>query len=359
MPVLTRYLTLEMIKLHLLCAFILSLIFGVFAFIVQLESVDGHSYRILDAVLYVGMTVPERFVELSPFIALFGALFTMGTLSRHSEIVGIFSAGHGFGYLAGTSLIATMPLIITVVVASQWLAPTLYQNAELYKAARVSGSTVPAQDQGFWVRRDEGVLNIKAFDAMSSPQGILLYELDEQQRLASQLRATSAELAEDGKWHLTGVVQRRLQPKTAKQIASEKQFWQPLIEHAKSDRDTLPSVGLSPKQLLEKHAQVTAQGMSGRAFLLLFWQRLLLPYTLIGMLFLAIAFMLTSPKMERLGRQVLACAGLGVFCFLLPQILSVASMFSEIHPIFIGMLPGSALILLAGLWCYHKRAGFS
>lgn len=359
MPILTRYLTLEMIKLHLLCAFILSLIFGVFAFIVQLEDVDGHSYRILDAVLYVGMTVPERFIELSPFVALFGALFALGNLSRHSEIVGIFSAGHGFGYLAGGSLIATIPLIITVAVATQWLAPTLYQNAELYKAARASGGNVLVQDQGFWVRRDEGILHVKSFDSMSSPQGILLYELDEQQRLASQLRAASAELAEDGRWHLKGAVQRRLHPNTPQQIEDEEQFWQLLIENIQNDLDALPLVGLSPKQLLKKHAQVTEQGLSGRPFILLFWQRLLLPYTLIGMLFLAVAFMLTSPKMAHLGRQVLACAGLGIFCFLLPQMFFSASMFSAIHPILIGMLPGSVPILLAGMWCYHKRAGFS
>lgn len=353
MPVLTRYFMVELLKFQMLSVLMLSAIFGIFAFIEQLKSVGSGQYRMLDAIWYIGMTVPQRCVELAPFIALLGALFAIGHLTRRGEIISMLASGRSFANIMGNILIGILPFIIAIMVSAEWLAPSLAQRAELQKTTRVAGVGMLVQNQGFWVRRDQGILNVRAFSPDSSPQNVSLYELNENNRLARQLKAKSAKLAADGTWHLQDVTQRRLHADKAEFTRIEEQRWKPFVQNIRTELYELPTASLSLSQLLEKRALTVAEDLSGRHFSVLFWQRMLLPCTIIGMTFLAAAFTLTNPRQGQLTKQMMICAGLGIFCSFLAQIITNISLFQEIHPIVTAILPGIVLIILAGIQ-YHR-----
>lgn len=344
----------ELMKYHLLCTLALSLIFGIFAFLSQLEEVEGASYQTLDAIWYVAMTTPERFVEFAPFVALFGTLFALADLTRHSEIISVLSFGHSFGYIVARTLVASLPLIAITMATAQWFAPILHKKAELRKIAQSSGFETLVRGQGFWVRQDDNILNVRAFGSGTMPKDITLYELDQDGKLRSQLKAESALLTSNGNWRFQEVQQRHLHSDKTEHIYSQEQFWIPFMQDIQANLYELPLASFSPRQLLEKQALLVQQGLSGYQLGFLFWQRILLPFTIIGMICLVAAFILTNPQRGHLGGQALICAGLGIFCALLTQGVVATAQTWGLHAIFIGILPGSLLLVLAFIRYYRS-----
>ena len=348
---LTRYLMAETFKAHLLCVTILVLIFSIFTFVDQLEEIGQNAYRMIDAAWYVILITPNQLIEIAPFAALFGTLLSIGNLVRHSEIVSMFAIGRSFHYIIASLTAASIPLVGTIVISVLWLAPVLYQHAELQKSIRTSGIGMLVRDQGFWARDNQSILSVRGFAAGNLPRNIAVYELNSQGGLNKHIKADSAVLQPDGSWQLENVTERRPSPGNAERSHAETQNWQPIVQDVKTELYKLPLASLSLQQLLAKQKLAIKQEIPAHQPSLLFWQRLLLPYTVLGMVFFAAAFMLTSLQRGQLSKQVLLCASVGVLCILAAQ---AATSFSTltIYPVFMGMLPGSVLMALAAARYY-------
>lgn len=351
MLTLTRYLIAETFKAHVLCVTILVLIFSIFTFVDQLQETGQNAYRMIDAAWYVILITPNQLIEIAPFAALFGTLLSVGNLVRHSEIVSMFAIGRSFHYIIASLTAASIPLIAAIIISILWLAPALYQHAELQKSIRTSGIGMLVRDQGFWARDNQSILSVRGFEAGNLPRNITVYELNSQGGLNKHIKADSAVLQPDGSWQLENVTERRPSQSNAIRSYVETQNWQPIVQDVKAELYKLPLASLSLQQLLAKQKLAIKQDTPNRQLGLLFWQRLLLPYTVLGMVFFAAAFMLTSLQRGQLSKQVVICSGVGVLCTLAAQ---VATSFSTlaVYPIAMGMLPGSILMALTATRYY-------
>lgn len=334
------------LKGQLLCLVMLSLLFSVFVFIEQLQDVGTYSYGTLDAIWYVITTTPYRSIEVAPFAALFGILLSVGTLVRHSEIVSVLAAGEGLAYIMLSILAGSIPLIAMMMIFSQWVAPELNQDAELRKERQTSSLGL-LKDEGFWIRRKNEILKFNIVEVGGLPHKVVLYRLAGDGTLSQQIQAASAEFTEDGPWRLKQGTEQRLGQDKTESSEFDERYWQPFVSNIEDELYKLPISTLSLGQLWAKYRDTPNRGAQHHQAHLLFWQRACLPLTIIGMVLLAATFVLTTPQRGQLGRVVLGCMGIGVFCMLLAKIFAGFGLLWNTAPILSGVLPGIALLALS------------
>ncbi len=355
MPVLAGYIISEVIKGQLLCLVAFSLLFNVFTFIEQLNNTGVGTYQTMDAVWYVVMTTPRQFLSVAPFVALFGILWTLGSLVRHSELIGIMSSGRGLGYIAGTVGIGSLPLILMVFLLQQWIAPALHQNAELYKAQRTLHAGLLNQD-AFWLRHKNRIVRISDLQRGGGSGDLVIYELGDKGTLSKWTRANSVTFEEDGQWRLEQVMKQQLESDEAESLYLESQTMEPPVSDLESRIYEMPVHTLSLGELWNRHRSAVQRDTEDRQAHLLFWQRALSPLTIAGMIFLSAAFVLTTPQREHLGGVLLICAGTGVFCALTAHLVAGFSLLWQLNPLVSSLIPCGMLAVLGLLRYYLARS---
>src|SRR5688572_19242975 len=100
----------------------------------HLDDVVTGSYKPSDAFLYVLLTIPRRFIRLSPFIALIGHVTALGRLAVNHELISLRSAGYSPAKIGMASLKVGLGLLIIIGVLEIFIAPPLQQNAIAHRA---------------------------------------------------------------------------------------------------------------------------------------------------------------------------------------------------------------------------------
>ena len=80
MKTLDRYIAANIVKGYLLVLALLLALFSFVSLLEELEDVGDGNYRMLDAIYYVLMTMPDRILTLAPVTALLGSLAALAIL---------------------------------------------------------------------------------------------------------------------------------------------------------------------------------------------------------------------------------------------------------------------------------------
>ena len=92
-PIFHRYLWASVIRGYLPVLAILLAVFSLFVFVEEVEEVGNGRYTFWAAGEFVLLTLPERFVVLSPFIALLGSIMALGGLANGRELLAMQAGG--------------------------------------------------------------------------------------------------------------------------------------------------------------------------------------------------------------------------------------------------------------------------
>ena len=95
MKILDQYLMKQIAIGILVSTVVLMPLFSFLDLVEQLDDVGSGFYRTQDAFLYVVLTLPTRFIQLSPFIALLGNVTALGRLAIISTTGLIFVRQRG------------------------------------------------------------------------------------------------------------------------------------------------------------------------------------------------------------------------------------------------------------------------
>ena len=100
--ILHRYLWGSVIRGYLPVLAILLAVFSLFVFVEEVDEVGNGRYTLWTAGEFVLLTLPERLVVLSPFIALLGSIMALGGLANGRELLAMQAAGISHYRIAGT-----------------------------------------------------------------------------------------------------------------------------------------------------------------------------------------------------------------------------------------------------------------
>ena len=349
MKILDRY-----IRMHLTQGFVLVLLVlvSVFSFLDFVEEIDDTSlgnYDVIDAVIFVILTTPERALWLVPVSALLGCLIGLSVLEHSNELSVMRAAGVSIRVISWSILKATGQLLLIVVIFAQFISPTLGERAWRERALAIAGDIVVRKDSGtnFWFRDGRRFISIRDMVYGRIPTEIEIYEFDEGGQLALFTEAREAQPERSGTWILKDVVRKRL---TGFKIEVERLStlrWDSFLSPAQGAVIQLDAESLAPSDLYYYSRDLRSRGQRADRYELALWRKLNVPFATLTMVLLAIPFVFGPHDRRGIGRPVLFGAGVGVLFYMVDQVLAQIGLLAKINPALTAMAPAAFLFIVA------------
>lgn len=343
---LDRYIGGKLVLGWLLVWGIMSSIFGLLAFVDELERVT-RLYSVMDALQFILYTLPQRSMELAPVIVLMGSILALAGLNKHSEIIAIRAAGVSLVRLLGTVAIPALLLVTLLYTVSEFVAAPLYQQAEIQRTLTRSGRPNLLTGKGLWSNNERRFFNVRALKGSQLPRDIYLYEFAPDGRLLNFIYADHAQLTNSRRWDLMGVTQKTLHDGTLETTNKAHLEMGPFWSRNELPALPLSAAGMTPTDLYEyaNYLQTTNQ-LSAR-IQQLFWQRVALPLTTGAMVFLAIPIgaSIGGARSNTFGRNLAMGAAVGIIFYLFSQLVQTGAAMIQVPPSVAAFSP--AVLVLA------------
>ncbi len=347
--ILEQYLARQILAGLLMATVILLPLFSFLDFVEQLDDVGTGFYSSADAFLHVMLTMPRRFIQLCPFIALLGNVAALGRLAVNFELISLRAAGYSPLQISMASLKVGLLLLVFVGILEQFVAPPLQQKAIAMRAAALDQGAELGKNLGIWTRNNEQILRIGNIqhDTRLSPVEILT--VNEAGMLAEYLHAEGFEIINNKEWILYGVNKKSVRNGTVTTSANASMVWDTFLNPEQISTLTKPHESLSPAELFRYIAYLRTTGQEYQAYELALWRKFGGVLTMLGMLLLSIPFVFGSIRTGVANRLVFAGVT-GIVVYLLDQIFSNAGLLLDLSPQLVALLPGVLLISASTLW---------
>lgn len=318
----------------------------------ELKSVRG-DYNFMAAMYYVALRVPASIYDYLPFASLVGCLAGLGALANNSELVVMRAAGISTGRLVFSVMRPVILITGLGLVVAEYVAPVSMQIGESHRAIALQKGGVFNSRHGMWHREGRDFMHFNAVQANGVLHGVSIYSFSEENQLAVSRFAERASFV-DGKWLLedvrtatfadAGVVQEQ-----ASQLPWASGLSPELLAVLSLDAEDLSITGLW------RYAQyLSAQGLNAGDYELAFWNKLLQPLTIIGMVLVAISFIFGPLRNVTMGFRVFVGVMVGIVFRTLQDILGPSSLVYGFEPAYASLFP-IAICFAAGAYMLARK----
>ena len=177
-----------------------------FSFVGEVGDMGKGNYGALQALQYIGLTIPRRVHELFPMAALIGTLMGLGTLASHSELVAMRAAGFSVRRVIRSVLQVGLVMLLATTGIGEFIAPVAEQQGQvLREMARTERISFQSQ-HGYWARDGDTFIHIRNMTAPGQLRDIAIFQTNQDHRLEHATRVRQAQ--HDGnEWQLHTVRQ--------------------------------------------------------------------------------------------------------------------------------------------------------
>lgn len=337
--ILQRYIGINLAKGWLMVLLILAAVFGLISFIQELSH-TRFDYDAGAVALYTLRTLPQHLISLAPVIALLGSIVALASLDRYNELTIISCTGFSPRKLLAAIALPTLLLMASLWAAMEYVAPRLQQVAEQQRFALRYRDQVRIPDGGVWSTDGSRYIHLGKMHEGNVPGDIDLYEFDESGQLVRALHARTAEVSPDRRWLFQGVREKRLVDGQLRTRWHKQLEIANLWAAAELPTLTLSSDSMTLSVLYSYSQYLASTGQPMQKYLSVFWQKLLMPFTVAAMVLLAtpISANLSAGRDRSFGVNMAIGAVVGILFYLGAQIIFA-----------LGQLLGWSLPLMAAL----------
>lgn len=215
--VLQRYISREVRRavFFTLAAFLT--LFAFFELLNQLDLVGYNGFKFQHALMYVVLGIPGYAYELMPTAVLIGSIFALSQLAARSEFT-IMRASSMSTFMAGKMLARVgLALCIFTLVIGEFVSPKATEVGDRIKLDARGASLSTHFRSGMWAKdvvRTDGIrgdivgtrfLNIGSMRLDGTLDNLVIYELDQDFHLATQINAARASYTGANQWLLADV----------------------------------------------------------------------------------------------------------------------------------------------------------
>ena len=348
MKLLTRYLVTRILIGLTLAAIVLMSLFSFLDLVNQLDNVGKEFYTVADAFMYVGLTMPRRFIQLSPFIALMGNVIGLGILAMNLEIISMRASGIAPSQISKTSLMVGLTLVSIIFLMDQFIAPPLEQKALSLQAKELGQSSSFGGGLGVWARNERQVLHISGEDTGGGigSNDIEIYLLDDSGMLKEYLHGERFTIISNEEWKLYDVVRKVYVEDQMTLEHLPTYTWHTFLESDQVSTLNKPPDSLSPTDLFAYVTYLKNTGQQYDAYSLALWRKIGGGLTTLAMMLLSVGFVFGTYR-TGLTRSLVLAGLSGIAIYLLDQLISNIGLVMDMNPPFIALAPGLLLILLS------------
>ena len=324
-----------------------------FAYIDELGDISA-TYGLLDAGVWVLLTIPRRIYEMLPMAALIGCLIGLGNLASSSELTIMRAAGVSIRRIVWAVMKPMLVIMLAGVLIGEYLAPWSENLAQANRAMAQGGGEAQSSKRGLWHRQGDEFIHINAVQPNGVLLGVTRYQFDAQRNLLSASFARRA-LFQSDHWQLEDVVTTRLQEQSTAVVNSPSQRWDVQLNPQLLGTVVLEPEALSVTGLWRYIHYLADQGLANGRYWLAFWTKILQPLVTAALVLMAISFIFGPLRSVTLGQRVFTGVLVG-FVFKIGQdLLGPSSLVFGFPPLLAVLIP-AAICALAGL-VLLRRAG--
>lgn len=351
MRLIDRYIGVTVAVHFLVVMFLLLALFFFTFFVGELDEVGKNDYTIPDAIQYVLLSMPRVAYQLFPTVALLGSIIGLGMLATNSELIVLRAAGVSPNRIVVSVLKVGLLLMVLATLLGDVLAPITEAQARNLHAASRGGKVALASDDAFWARDGSRFVYIGEFRFDGSMRDIIVYAIDDQQRLSNVIHADEAWFVGEN-WQLENVSQSDISATGVKTSHLPKLEMASLLSP-----DLVRVVSVNPEFLsawgLWKYVQyLRANQLQSSRYELAFWRKIVTPLTTAVMMFVAIPFVFGPLRSAAIGSRIVVGTLVGMGFYVLNEISGYVGLSYNLSPVIVVLLPP---LLFLGLALYLAR----
>lgn len=345
------YFTLYLVSTILLALLALLSFDVAFAFFGEVADI-GRGHNTFGHLLQrIGLSLPHRLYELLPMAALIGVMLGAGNLASQGELLAARAAGLSLSRYMSWLVVAGLLVFVPAAWLGEYVAPMAGQQANMMRTQALFSQVAVQQDQGIWIRDGSRYVHIGSVSGNGSLQDIEIYEFADNQRLRNASKIRAGKYSASG-WQLEEIKRTRFNTGSIDVIELAHQQMNRLI-----DPDMVQVLAREPEhmQLDDLYRYINyleANAVNATDYRQDFWSRVTRPLTLLAMLLLGAAIVITVRQRQGSGWRLFVGVLIGLAFKLFNDLFAQAGLVYGLAPLLSAIMP---TLLVAGLVVWIVR----
>ena len=348
--ILDRYIGQLLARSILLVAIVLVPLVALLDLLQQLDDVGVGNYRLLDAIVYEVLLMPDYMLSLMPFIALLGTSLALGGLAHTKELTAMRASGISIVRIALATLRSGVLFMFVVIIMMEWIAPLLHQQALKRQSLALSGVEVLIEKHGFWIHKDDRFINVRNIYHGNTPADIHVFEFDpEKHQLRRYLHADRAETQERKQWLYKDLITKNYEDGTVETRHEAGLVEESYLTEKQLKVLELPIESLPPSDLYQYLKYLRTSGQTTERFELVFWQKVMLPVVVVVMMLCSFPFVFGSMRVASMGKRIVLATVTGLSFQLISQLLANLGLMLDLSPLLMVLVPVIAILIIGAV----------
>ncbi len=359
MRILDRYIAKTLLFYTLSVMLVWVSVYTFFNFINEIDLIGKQNYNTLSAIIYVMINLPVIIYLHSSVIILLGCLLGMGHLAATSQLIIIQNCGMSIMQITQKVVNAALMFIFVVILLGEFIVPSTVEYAESFKAKALKENISTVNQQGFWFKDDNTIINVKKNFDEHVFSGVTLIKLNKVNQLDS-ISYSDYALFDNNNLNLkkTKYYQfsqndkfTKVQFKDLQKYSTKISFERTLIEALEKKSNELSS------WKLYKYISLLADNnLASSIFEVELYKRIVKPVTLVAMLLLSMFFIFGSLRDATLGKKIFLGVIIALFFELSSRIATAVSLRFDYDPLFSVSMPTIVVLIIAFFLLKKKSA---
>ena len=314
------------------------------------DATAGYTAR--HVLLYLLYGTPQRICDLTPYAVFVGVLGGLGLLARQGEITVLRAAGVSAARLFVAAAAPALLALLVSMALGEFVAPAGETRAAAVKLRPERGDGYKPTNT--WHRQGDLFTRVGGYDAHGRLVDVRQYVVADGRLRLSRRASTGTPGANEGEWLLRDVAQTRINADATRVERPAEASWPSRADAAMFTTGAV--IDPTKLSLLELHARVRrlrAEGLDTTAYQVAFWTKALQPPAVLGLVLLAVGFVLGPLREVGMGTRL--CVGIVVglgFKYLTDMFAPMSIVFAI--PPAVAMSAPVAICWLAGAWLMRR-----
>ncbi|ELI5734557.1 LPS export ABC transporter permease LptG [Vibrio fluvialis] len=327
---------------------------GIIKYVEQLRKVGEGTYDLLQALLFVVLSIPRDIEMFFPMAALLGALIGLGALAASSELVVMQAAGFSKLDIGLSVLKTAVPLMIIITLLGEWGAPQAQKMARDMRAFATSGGQILSVRTGVWARDANDFIFIGKIDD-NHLYGLNMWRFDEQKQLRTVIFAKQVDYLGENEWMMKNVEVTDMNNDVVITKQSLPQYrWETSLAPDKLAVVTVKPEELALSGLYDYVHYLKASEQDASRYELAFWRKITQPFSIAVMMLMALSFIFGPLRSVTMGARILSGVIAGFTFYISSEFFGPLSLVYSIPPVFGAVAPSLVFLTIALLLLRRK-----
>ncbi len=352
MKIIDSYIAKTVISGTLMVLLVLGALLAFVDFVSEMGDVGKGQYSMLQAAIFVLLSLPKRLYELFPTAVLIGSLLGLGTLAGNSELTVIRAAGVSIMRIVFSVLKAGFILLVCVALIGEFVLPSSERHAQTLRAKYLQQTISLAGEGGFWARDGQRFLYVSHVLPEMNLGKVNIYELYENNQLKRLTYAESAQYI-DGQWHLHDIQQTEFSENHVESRKIKSEVWSKLLNPELFNVVSISPDNMSAMDLFKYTGYLKSNDLDASHYELAFWIKIFTPISSLVMLLIALPFVFGSQRSSGAGNRMLVGLLLGIGFYLLNRTVNHLGQVYHVYP-FISASAPVIVVAMASFYALRK-----